>query len=180
MRVEFHAAAEIDRSPALRSYAETRVWLAVGRAARGAGGGRRPTWVGVTVTRRDGGAGRPEVACQVDAWLRGVGLVTVRHAGEDTRDAIECASVRLGREIRRKPANLARPVWPRKDGGGAWLAERTWEDDGGRNVAGIDPSPALPGRYAVKCESTRHDRTTARRRRDADRHRTLALAHAGD
>src|SRR5205823_10655877 len=99
MRVEFHATADIDRSPALRSYAETRVWLAVRRATRGVSD-RRPTWVGVTVTRREGGAERPRVACQVDAWLRGAGLVTVRHAAEDTRDAIECASVRLGQAIR--------------------------------------------------------------------------------
>jgi hypothetical protein len=145
--------------------------------------------------------GHPEVACQVDAWVRGVGLVAVRHAGADARDAIEYASVRLGREIRRRLAGLTPPAWPRKGGGGtapaeggatgrcsaafggqcgAWLAERTWEDDGGGNAAVTEPGPASPRRYAVKSEARRNDRTATRRRHSADRRCPSALAHAGD
>ena len=71
MRVEVFASG-FDISEMLRTYAESRVWLAVGRAVD------RVSWLGVRLMREDDHAADGRTVCQIDVWLRGIGLITVR------------------------------------------------------------------------------------------------------
>ncbi len=80
----------------LRIYAESRVWLAVQRAAD------RLSWVGVRFMRPDGEREEGRVACQVDVWLRGVGLVAVRHVDTNPYLAVDCAAVRIEQAVVRR------------------------------------------------------------------------------
>src|SRR5688500_6359583 len=95
MRVEVFST-DFDVSPVTRAYAESRVWLAVRRITR------RVSWVGVRLIGRPGKAGATRVVCQIDVWLRGAGLVTVRHTDTNAYVGIECAGVRLKQAIARK------------------------------------------------------------------------------
>ena len=80
----------------LRTYAESRVWLAVQRAAD------RLSWVGVRFMRPDGESEGGRVACQLDVWLRGVGLVAVRHIDTNPYLAVDCAAVRIEQAVVRR------------------------------------------------------------------------------
>jgi hypothetical protein len=95
MRIEV-SATNLDLSPVLRNYAEARVWVALRRLAR------RPSWVGVRLIGGADEARPPRVACRVDAWLRGVGLVTVRHVDTNPYMGIDSAAVRLRQVITRR------------------------------------------------------------------------------
>jgi hypothetical protein len=76
----------------LRTYIESRVWLAVQRASR------EVSWVGVRLKIKDDA----RVICQLDVWLRGIGLVTVRHIDLNPYIGIDCAAVRLEQAVVRK------------------------------------------------------------------------------
>src|SRR4051812_2789239 len=80
----------------LRTYAEWRVWLAVQRASR------ELSWVGVRLMSEHDQAVDGRIVCQLDVWLRGIGLVTVRHVDVDPYTAIDCAAVRLEQAVIRK------------------------------------------------------------------------------
>jgi hypothetical protein len=126
----------------LRTYAEARVWLAVQRAAE------RLSWVGVRLMSVDAGgvvgggggpnggvaAARRRLTCQLDVWLRGIGLITVRHTDANAYVGIDCAAVRLEqaivRRVRERGWHAARSI-----GGG--VPEGGGEAFGrGRGVAG--------------------------------------------
>ena len=99
MRIDVHAV-NFELPTALRSYAETRAWMA----------GRRHTgviWLSVMVANRTAALGAPVVSCRIDGWLRGVGHVTVRHVDADPYVAIDRAAVRLERAVGRHVGNLA-------------------------------------------------------------------------
>jgi ribosome-associated translation inhibitor RaiA len=95
MRVEVFANG-LQVSEALRTYAESRVWLAVQRASD------RLSWVGVRLMREGNHAVDGRTICQLDVWLRGIGLVTVRHADINAYVGIDCAAARLEQAVIRK------------------------------------------------------------------------------
>ncbi|MGB7160117.1 MAG: HPF/RaiA family ribosome-associated protein [Tepidisphaeraceae bacterium] len=95
MRIEMFAKSR-DVPEALRTYAELRVWRAVGCASD------RLTWVAVRLSHEEDHAVDSSVVCQLDGWLRGIGLVTVRHANVDTYVAIDRAAARLEQTVLRK------------------------------------------------------------------------------
>jgi hypothetical protein len=72
------------------------VWLAVQRAAD------RLSWVGVRFTREEGRGGNPRIVCQLDVWLRDIGLVTVRHVDTNAYVGVDCAAVRVEQAVVRK------------------------------------------------------------------------------
>jgi ribosome-associated translation inhibitor RaiA len=101
MRVDiFQNGYEV--SEMLRTYAESRVWLAVNRAAD------QLSWVGVRLMGDDDQALRDRVVCQLDVWLRGIGLVTVRHVDVNPYVAIDRASARLEQTVDRKLREVGR------------------------------------------------------------------------
>jgi hypothetical protein len=126
-------------SPRVRAYAESRVWLSLRRAAR------HVSWVGLRLRRGAIDGQGPGFECQADAWLRGAGLVSVRHTGPTVRKTLDEAAVRLGIAVESRVR--ARLLGHRPDGEEhrpwrsaavaadrqycEWTAERTWEDDGG-------------------------------------------------
>jgi ribosome-associated translation inhibitor RaiA len=91
MRIEVFGN-EFKVTNALRTYIESRVWLAVQRASR------ELSWVGVRLTIVDDA----RVVCQLDVWLRGIGLVTVRHIDVNPYIGVDCAAVRLEQVLVRK------------------------------------------------------------------------------
>jgi hypothetical protein len=72
------------------------VWLAVQRTAD------RLSCVGVRFMRPDGESEGGRVACQLDVWLRGVGLVAVRHVDSNPYLAVDCAAVRIEQAVIRR------------------------------------------------------------------------------
>ena len=86
----------VDVSDVLRTYAESRVWLAARRAAR------RLSWIGVRLMPQEAHASHPRVVCQINAWLHGIGLVTVRHTDTNAYVGIDCAAVRLEQALIRR------------------------------------------------------------------------------
>jgi ribosome-associated translation inhibitor RaiA len=80
----------------LRACAESRVGLAVRRAAD------RLSFVGVRLRRENAGAADSPVRCQVEAWIRGLGVVTSAHANPDTYVAIDRAAALLEQALLRK------------------------------------------------------------------------------
>jgi hypothetical protein len=80
----------------LRTFAESRVWLAVHRAAG------RVSWIGVRFLREDAATADGRVTSQVDVWLRGIGLVTVKHTDVNPYIALNCALVRLKQALVRR------------------------------------------------------------------------------
>jgi ribosome-associated translation inhibitor RaiA len=80
----------------VRTYAESRVWLAVQRASRAL------SWVGARLMSEDDRAADGRVVCQLDVWLRDIGLITVRHIDVNPYVGIDCAAVRLEQAIIRK------------------------------------------------------------------------------
>src|SRR5688500_17812996 len=80
----------------LRMYAESRVGLAVHRAAD------RLSFVGLRLGREDVNAPDSSVQCQVEAWIRGLGVVTARHTDADSYVAIDRAAALLEQAVLRK------------------------------------------------------------------------------
>jgi ribosome-associated translation inhibitor RaiA len=76
----------------LRPYAESRVGLAIHRAVD------RVSFVRVRLTREDGRA----VMCRVEAWLRGLGVITAKHADIDSYVAIDRAAALLEQAVLRR------------------------------------------------------------------------------
>ena len=83
-------------SKELRMYAESRVGLAVHRAAD------RLSFVGVRLRREGDRAADSPVQCQLEAWMRGLGVVTARHADADSYVAIDRAAALLEQAVLRK------------------------------------------------------------------------------
>jgi hypothetical protein len=87
----------------LKAYAETRAWRALQRFKG------RVSWVGMQLTdergedptQADAGTGA-SVACQIDVWLRALGLVTVKHTDADAYVAVDRAVVRLQQAVARR------------------------------------------------------------------------------
>jgi ribosome-associated translation inhibitor RaiA len=80
----------------LRLYAESRVGLALHRAAD------RLSFVGVRLGREHAHAVDSPVRCQVEAWMRGLGIVTASHADADSYVAIDRAAVLLEQAVLRR------------------------------------------------------------------------------
>jgi ribosome-associated translation inhibitor RaiA len=80
----------------LRLYAESRVGLAVHRVAD------RLSFVGIRLGRDDAHAMDSPVRCQVEAWMRGLGIVTANHVDADSYVAIDRAAVLLEQAVLRK------------------------------------------------------------------------------
>jgi len=80
----------------LRLYAESRVGMAVHRAAD------RLSFVGVRLGREDAHAMDSPIRCQVEAWMRGLGIVTASHADADSYVAIDRAAALLEQAVLRK------------------------------------------------------------------------------
>jgi|GEM_PF-3351898 len=95
-------ANNIEFSTALQRYAEARIWLAVQHVAS------RLSWVGVRLEGRAMRDGLPRITCQIDAWLRGRGVITVRHTDANAYAAIDRAVVRLRRAIGRDVGSASR------------------------------------------------------------------------
>ena len=120
-----------DVSPELRRYAEARVWPVADHV-----GGR---WVGIRFSGLAGdGNGSPRLACQVDVWLRRLGLVTVRHTDTDPFVAVDRAAVRLRQAIARRIAAPNETHCPDR------LAEADWENEGGRLKPEGRPARTFP------------------------------------
>jgi hypothetical protein len=176
MRVEVFAN-DFNLSAALRRYASARVWLAVHRFAD------RLSWVGARFTGDPGQNGRPRVTCQIDVWVKGAGVVTVRHTDTNPYVGVDCAAVRLRQtlasrlrhadDMARRPGAAAAA----ENNGGAGeginvglssgnaarphlLAECVWENEGG----GLKHSRRL-----ARPAGGRH-RTTRRSRHDVSDH----------
>ena len=115
MRIDVHAV-NIELPTALRSYAETRAWMAGRRHAS------RVIWLSVRVANRTAASGAPVVSCRIDGWLRGAGHVSVRHVDADPYVAIDRAAVRLERAVERRVRN---PAGVASLAGGAGTARRT-------------------------------------------------------
>src|SRR5688572_6709726 len=80
----------------LRMYAEARVGLAVHRAAD------HLSFVGVRLRRENAQAADSAVQCQLEAWMRGLGVVTARHVDADSYVAIDRAAALLEQAVLRK------------------------------------------------------------------------------
>jgi hypothetical protein len=80
----------------LRLCAEARVGLAAHRAAD------RLSFVGVRLRRGDAHAPDSPVQCQLEAWMRGLGVVTAKHADPDSYVAIDRAAALLEQAVLRK------------------------------------------------------------------------------
>ena len=80
----------------LRAYTESRVGLAVHRAAD------RLSFVRVRLWREVVHASDSPVECQLDVWMRGLGVVTARHADADSYVAVDRAAALLEQAIVRK------------------------------------------------------------------------------
>lgn len=93
MRVAIHDT-DVVLSGALRRYAETRVWLAVQQVAD------RISWLGIRPIFC-GDAEHP-AGWQIDAWLRGDGLVSVRQSNTNPFVGLDMAAARLEHAIQRR------------------------------------------------------------------------------
>src|SRR5687768_16656791 len=80
----------------LRMYAESRVGIAVHRAAD------HLSFVGVRLGRENVNAPDSPVRCQIEAWMRGLGVVTAQHADVDSYVAIDRAAALLEQAVPRK------------------------------------------------------------------------------
>ena len=123
MRIAISARG-FDMPEALSEHVNARLWLALGRAAR------RVSWVGARLSFARAKAPRERFLCRLDAWLRGVGVVTAAHAHEEPGVAVDRAAALLKRAVERNVAAAATRT--SGDGCDHWRAERVWEDDGGR------------------------------------------------
>jgi ribosome-associated translation inhibitor RaiA len=94
MRIDVRAM-NMELPTALRSYAETRAWMAGRRHWS------RVIWLSVMVANRTAASGAPVFSCRIDGWLRGVGHLSVRHVDADPYVAIDRAAVRLERAVGR-------------------------------------------------------------------------------
>jgi hypothetical protein len=72
------------------------------------------------------------VICQLDVWLRGIGLVTVRHVEDNAYLAIDCAAVRIEQAVVRKLREAGR-----------------YGAVGNNGAVSTPPGHAAPSRYAV-------------------------------
>jgi ribosomal subunit interface protein len=79
----------------LRLYAEERVWRAARRMTA------RLSWIAVRLKHEDRHEVDTRVVCRIDAWLRGVGVVSVTYSNIDTYVAIDRAAVLLEQALRR-------------------------------------------------------------------------------
>ena len=80
----------------LQMYGESRVGLAVHRAAD------RLSFVGVRLERENPHAADSRVQCQIEACMRGLGIVTASHADADSYVAIDRAAALLEQAVLRK------------------------------------------------------------------------------
>ena len=107
MRIDTNAI-NIALSPEQREYARKRLWSAT-RVAAG-----RVAWAGLWLTAPQSAAQGTVIECQITAWLRGTGPVSVSHSAADALVAIDLAAARLKRAIRSHlPANRTRLRMPR-------------------------------------------------------------------
>jgi hypothetical protein len=150
---------DFDVSLELRRYAEARVWPAADHV-----GGR---WVGIRFIGLNGDDGSPRVACQVDVWLRRLGLVTVRHTDTNPFVAVDCAAIRLRQAIARKIA-MSAPTPTRGIPCPDQLAEAAWENEGGRRKSESKPATGFP-KYQTR---RRHRHVDSQHLRQFARHAT--------
>jgi hypothetical protein len=157
MRIEMssHRRRKLSR---IRARVESRLWLALRREVR------QVAWAGLHVRSRAAGGPTPRYECEADAWVRGVGLVSVRHAAPTVRRTVEEAVARLGHAVRAR-LRQASPGRAAAGDGDRWAgssadraycertAEQIWEDDGGRPV--IRPEPGRREARASRVRRTR-------------------------
>src|SRR5690554_947310 len=90
------SAVNLELSPALRQYAEVRVWLALQRFSR------RVRWVKVWLSRCNDTPGGEGWRCRLGVWLGRLGLVVVEHTDADAYVAIDAAAIRLKQAVLRR------------------------------------------------------------------------------
>ena len=95
MRFEINAEG-VTLPVELHLYAESRVGLSVHRAAG------RLSFVGVRLRRDASHLSDSPIDCQLEAWIRGLGIVTARHADPDVYVAIDRAAALLEQAVTRK------------------------------------------------------------------------------
>lgn len=101
MRIDIHAV-NLVLSTDLKEYAEARMWQAARRWAR------RVVWTGMWLVDEPNAAEGLRFSCRLDAWVRGAGIVTVRHLDTDPYVAIDIAAARLEQAIAGRMRQLAR------------------------------------------------------------------------
>jgi hypothetical protein len=146
MRVEvFGNGFEV--TDVLRTYAESRTWLVAQRAAN------QLSWVGVRLMSEHDQAVGGRVVCQLDVWLRGIGLVTVRHTDVNPYIGIDCATVRLEQAIVRKLREAGRYSAAASN---HTVAKRSGHETSRRYAVVIVPSDAQPRLSPVPWLRTRY------------------------
>lgn len=101
MRIDINAI-NLELSTELKDYSETRMWQAARRWAR------RIAWTGMWLVDEQNAAEGRRFSCRLDAWVRGAGIVTVRHLDTNPYVAIDIAAARLEQAIAGKMRQLAR------------------------------------------------------------------------
>ena len=118
------SASNLPFSQGLSEYVTTRLWVAMGRSAS------HVSWIGVRLAPATGDTLGERFVCRLDAWVRGAGAVTVAHADQEPRIAVDRAAARLKHAVDRNVVAVATRTsddrWCDD-----WHAERVWEDDGG-------------------------------------------------
>jgi len=162
------SASNLPFSQGLSEYVTTRLWVAMGRSAS------HVSWIGVRLAPATGDTPGEWFACRLDAWVRGVGTVTVVHADQEARIAVDRAAARLKHAVDRSVVAVTTRTsddrWCDD-----WHAERVWEDDGGRvaTARGADKATcagsigASTHRREVSSVSTQDNHYTARPRTPA-------------
>src|SRR5690242_13917905 len=88
MHIETHGL-NVVLTPELKSHAELRVWRAANSHYA------EVSWAGIRFTARPIPGELCQTLCQVDAWVRGTGLVSVEQAATEPHAALEGAAARL-------------------------------------------------------------------------------------
>jgi hypothetical protein len=94
MRIDIHAI-NFELSEPVERFAESRVWLAARRYVS------RVAWIGVWLANDQAEALTQPMTCRIDAWLRGLGHITIEHADTNIFSAVDIAAARLEQSIGR-------------------------------------------------------------------------------
>src|SRR3954453_3626123 len=95
------SARNLHVSQALSEYVTARLWVAMGRSAS------QVSWIGARLAPATGDTPGERFVCRFDAWVRGVGAVTVAHADQEPRIAVDRAAARLKHAIDRNIVAVA-------------------------------------------------------------------------
>lgn len=104
MRIDLHSI-NVALPDDLQRHAETRLWQVAGPWRD------RVVWTGMWLTEHPdlpipGAPTGTHLTCRVDAWVRGIGIITVRHEARAIAPAIDVATALLERAIAREMRHL--------------------------------------------------------------------------